>query len=224
MNPHPQLVRLQQSIIGSTPSNITNLNTYGTPHPFLFPPIFVAGRGWRWGLDPMKRWLLILLFIPFVLFGQQTRIGMTLDSNVEFDLLLVRYPPLIYPTYYYPTLASPANPQGIYLSVSYQRIGPDHSVSNLYLSTRGSRDFSPSISIGQLFFAPDGEPLPPPGNDPPGGNWRAFSLFYQSIEQIPVIGPGLRIFPRPQDYIFKAEPDDEPGNFTITIYYRLYGL
>lgn len=149
---------------------------------------------------------------------------MTLDSNVEFDLLLVVYPPLIYPTYYYPTLASPANPQGIYLTVSYQRIGPDHSVSTLYLSTRGSGNFSPSISINQLFFAPDGEPFPIPGNDPPGGNWRAYSVFYQTIEQFQVIGTGLKTFPRPQDYIFKAEPDDEPGIFRITLYYRLFGL
>lgn len=154
----------------------------------------------------------------------RTRISIELDSDVEFDLLLVIYPPPIFPTYYYPTLASAVNPQGINLTVTYQRIGPTHSVSNLYLSTRGSGNFSPSISLSQLFFAPDGEPLPPAGVDPPGGNWRAYSVLYQNIEQFPVSGPGLRTFRRPQDYIFKTDNDDEPGNSSITLYYRLYGL
>lgn len=171
----------------------------------------------------MGKWVFAIFSTASVLLAD-TRILITLDSNLEFDLSLVLYPPLIYPTYYYPTLGSAANPQGINLIVGYQRIGPSHSISNMYLATRGSNDFCPSISIAQLFFAPDGEPLPDPGQDPPGGNWRPYSIIYQNIEQFWVFGSGLRIFRRPQDFIFQSQPDDEPGNWRITIYYRLYGL
>uniref|UniRef100_A0A7C4X8X1 Uncharacterized protein n=1 Tax=candidate division WOR-3 bacterium TaxID=2052148 RepID=A0A7C4X8X1_UNCW3 len=170
----------------------------------------------------MRKWLLI--FLSASLLFARTQIWIELDSNVEFDLSLVLYPPLIYPTYYFPTLASPLNPQGIRLRLGYRRRPPGgHTVSTLYLATRGSGNFSSSIDLDQLFFAPDGEPLPPPGVDPPGGNWRSYSITYQQIEQFPVVGIA-QIFIRPQDFIFQTEPDDEPGNFTITIYYRLYGL
>ncbi|MCX7995435.1 MAG: hypothetical protein N3A65_06675 [candidate division WOR-3 bacterium] len=173
----------------------------------------------------MKIWLKIFIIsLSASLLFSQTRIRMELDVNIEFDLSLMLYPPPRYPAYYYPNIASPANPQGIYLIIGYQRIGPSHSVSTLYLSTRGSGDFCPSISLGQLYFAPDGEPMPPPGQDPPGGNWRSFSIFYQEIEQIRVYGPGFDRIPRPQDFIFKAEANDEPGIYTITLYYRLFGL
>lgn len=174
----------------------------------------------------MKVWLkfIILISLSASFIFSETRIRMELDVNVEFDLSLMQYPPLIYPAYYYPTIASPLNPQGINLVIGYQRIGPSHSVSMLYLATRGAANFSPSISLGQLYFAPDGEPLPPPGQDPPGGNWRPYSIFYQEIEQFPVYGPGLDRIPRPQDFIFKAESDDEAGIYRITLYYRLYGL
>lgn len=153
-----------------------------------------------------------------------TRIILEVDSNVEFDLTLAAYPPLVFPGYYYPTLASPNNPQGVRVIIGYQRIGNQHSASMIYLSTRGSADFSPSISLGQLYFAPDGESMPPNGNDPPGGNWRPYSVFYQPITQVPVIGPGQRLFNLPQDYIFQADQNDEAGTARITVYYRLYGL
>lgn len=149
---------------------------------------------------------------------------MRLDAHVEFDLSLSIYPPLIFPTYYYPTQASPVNLQGIDLMIGYQRIGPQHAISTVYLATRGSSDFAPSIGLDQLYYAPDGEPLPSPGVDPPGGNWRSYSVLYQEIEQFPVRGPGLTRFNRPQDYIFKAEPDDESTVSSIVIYYRLFGL
>ncbi|MEO0136628.1 MAG: hypothetical protein ABIL39_00905 [candidate division WOR-3 bacterium] len=168
--------------------------------------------------------LIVLISFSASLSFPETRIRMELDTNVEFDLGLLVFPPLIYPTYYYPTAASPVNPQGINLILGYQRIGPSHSISRIYLATRGSGDFCPSILIGQLYFAPDGEPLPPPGQDPPGGNWRQYSLFYQEIAQIPVFGPGLDRIPFPQDFVFKTERDDEPGTYHITLYFRVYGL
>lgn len=171
----------------------------------------------------MKKWKMLLIFLfAFPLYAV-TRITLTLDANVIFDLSLVIYPPYLFPTYYYPSQASAVNPQGISLTVGYLRLGPTHSVSNLYLATRGSGDFSTTIGLDQLFFAPDGEPLPAPGIDPPGGNWRPFSISYQEIGQFAVSGVVGR-FRLLQDYIFKAEADDEPGNWTITLYYRLYGL
>jgi hypothetical protein len=171
----------------------------------------------------MKKW--VPIFLSLLLFlDARTQIWIELDANIEFNLSMSLYPPLTWPSYYYPTLASPINPQGIRLRLGYRRRPPGgHTVSTLYLSTRGSGNFSPSIGLDQLFFAPDGEPLPPPGVDPPGGNWQAFNTTFQLIEQFPVVG-NQQEFVRDQDFIFKAEPDDEPGNFTITIYYRLYGL
>ncbi len=165
----------------------------------------------------------LLLCFPLTSFST-TRIYLQLDANVEFDLSLMIYPPLIFPTYYYPTSASNLNPQGINLIIQYQRIGNQHSVSSIYLSTKGSGNFSSSIGLEQLFFAPDGEQPAQPGDEHPGGNWRPFNIIFQNIEEFPVSGPGLRTFYRPQDYIFKAEPDDEAGTATITLYYRLYGL
>ncbi len=172
----------------------------------------------------MGKRIVIFLFLSASFIFPRTRIIMRLDANVEFDLSLAIYPPLVFPTYYYPTQASPVNLQGINLMVGYQRIGRNHSVSSMYLATRASGDFAPSVRLNQLYFAPDGEPLPPPGVDPPGGTWRSYSILYQDIEQFAVSGPGFTRFNRPQDYIFKAEPDDESINSSIVIYYRLYGL
>ncbi len=172
----------------------------------------------------MGKWIIVLLFTSVSSLFPRTRIIMRLDADVEFDLSLTMYPPLVFPTYYYPTGASAVNMQGINLMVGYQRIGPRHSISTMYLATRGGGDFAPSVGLDQLYFAPDGEPLPPPGVDPPGGNWRPYSVLYQEIEQFSVRGPGLTRFNRPQDYIFKAEPDDESTISSIVIYYRLYGL
>ena len=183
-----------------------------------------SGKGERvkWGLVIMCT--MVIFFTSTPILFPRTRIFMRIDSNVEFDLSLLSYPPTVYPSYYFPTSASPPNPQGIRIRFGYQRRPPGgHSISNLYLATRASGDFSSTISLNQLFFAPDGEPLPSPGVDPPGGNWRPFSLTYQQIEQFAVswITGNLR---RDQDYIFQSEPDDEATNSSITIYYRVYGL
>lgn len=171
----------------------------------------------------MRRYLMLFLLSASLLCSI-TRISMTLNSNVEFDLSLALYPPLVFPAYYYPTSAAPQNPQGIRLRVRYQRRGPGgHTVSTLYLLTRASGDFSSTIFVDQLYFAPDGELLPSPGVDPPGGNWRAYSTLYQQLEQFPVVGNN-QTFDRFQDYVFQSESDDEPTNSSITLYYRVFGL
>ncbi len=172
----------------------------------------------------MGKSIFLLLFLSASILLGRTRLIVIIDSDVEFDLYQVIYPPSVFPTYYRPTLASGFNPNGILLTVGYQRVGNQHDISDVYVSTRGSGDFSGSIGLGQLYFAPNGEPLPPAGVDPPGGNWRPFSVFYQEIEHLEVSGPGLTRFERPQDYIFKAETDDESGDQSITLYYRVYGL
>jgi len=172
----------------------------------------------------MGRLVFFFLFLSASLLHSRTRIIVIIDSDVEFDLYQVIYPPSVFPTYYRPTQASPFNPNGIRLTIGYQRIGPSHDISDVYVATRGSGDFSNSVALDQLYFAPQGEPLPPAGVDPPGGNWRAYSILYQDIEHFPVSGSGLRRFERPQDYIFKAEADDESGDQSITLYYRVFGL
>jgi hypothetical protein len=172
----------------------------------------------------MYKFHFFLLVLSASLLYPRTRIGITIDSDVEFDLHQVLYPPLVFPAYYFPTQASSFNPHGITLTVSFQRIGPQHDISEMYLATRGSGDFSSTVALDQLHFAPQGEPLPPAGVDPPGGNWRAYSIFYQNIEQFEVGGAGLQRFDRPQDYIFKAEVDDESGDQSVILYYRVFGL
>jgi hypothetical protein len=168
--------------------------------------------------------VLMLFMLSASLLYPRTRIGITIDSDVEFDLHQALYPPLVFPAYYLPTMASNFNPRGIMLTVSFQKIGPQHDISEMYLATRGGGDFSNTVGLGQLYFAPSGEPLPPAGVDPPGGNWRAYSVFYQDIEQFEVSGSGIKRFDRPQDYIFKAEVDDESGDQSVVLYYRVYGL
>jgi len=171
----------------------------------------------------MIRGYLILLLLASFLFSR-TRISVYLDANVEFDLSLVLYPTIVFPTYYFPTSASAVNPQGIRLEVGYQRLGPGgHTISNLYLSTRGRGNFSATVTLDQLYFAPNGEALPAPGNDPPDGNWRAYSTLYQQIEQFQVVG-NAQTFNRPQDFVFQSETDDEPTNSRTTLYYRVFGL
>ena len=172
----------------------------------------------------MGRLLTILVFLSASFLYSRTRIIVIIDSEVEFDLYQVIYPASVFPAYYHPTTASSFNPNGIRLTIGYQRIGPSHDISDVYVATRGSGDFSSSVSLDQLYFAPSGEPLPPAGIDPPGGNWRAYSILYQDIDHFEVVGPGLRRFERPQDYIFKAEMDDESGDQTTTLYYRVFGL
>lgn len=172
----------------------------------------------------MGKSIFLVFFLSASVLFPRTRLIVIIDSDVEFDLYQVIYPPHIFPTYYRPTQASGFNPYGIQLTVAFQRIGSQHDISDVYVSTRGSGDFSSSIELGQLYFAPNGEPLPPAGVDPPGGNWRAFSIFYQEIEHLEVGGPGFVRFECPQDYIFKAEDDDESGDQSITLYYRVYGL
>ena len=172
----------------------------------------------------MNKWVFMLLMLSASLLYSRTRIGITIDSDVEFDLYQVLYPPLVFPTYYFPTQASSFNPRGIRLTVSFQKLGPQHDITEMYLATRGGGDFSSTVALGQLYFAPQGEPLPPAGVDPPGGNWRAYSIFYQDIEQFEVTGSGIRRFDRPQDFIFKAEVDDESGDQSVILYYRVYGL
>lgn len=172
----------------------------------------------------MGRLFFLLFFLSASLPYSRTRIIVIIDSNVEFDLHQVIYPPGVFPTYYRPTQASSFNPNGIRLTIGYQRIGPSHDISDVYVATRGSGNFSSTVSVDQLYFAPSGEPLPPAGVDPPGGNWRAYSILYQHIDHFEVVGPGLRRFERPQDYIFKAEVDDESGVQSTTLYYRVFGL
>jgi hypothetical protein len=171
----------------------------------------------------MGRCIIAMSLLSASFLFSATRITMEIDSNVEFDLSLSLYPPLTFPSYYFPTRASPINLQGINLEIQYQRQAGGHSVSTLYLYTRGSGNFTPSILLNQLFFAPDGEPLPLPGTNPPGGNWRAYSTLFQQIEQFAVVDIH-QTFVRPQDFVFQVETDDEPTNSSVTIYYRVFGL
>ncbi|MEO0136629.1 MAG: hypothetical protein ABIL40_03195 [candidate division WOR-3 bacterium] len=147
------------------------------------------------------------------------RIGLYVLGNTEFDLSnpALTYPPAVFPGYYDPTSVQGTNTDGINLQVF-----SNSNTMTWHLETCGSGDFTPTIALDQLYYAPDGEPNPPDGQDPPGGNWRPFTTTYTEIANGQKTNGWLS---QDQDYIFQAEEDDEPtpaGGATATIYYRLY--
>ncbi len=147
------------------------------------------------------------------------RIGLYINGNTEFDLgnVAVTYPPAIFPGYYDPTTVVGTNTDG----VDVQVFSNSNSLT-WYLQNNGSADFTASILLDQLFYAPDGEANPADGTAIPGGNWVAFTTTYTQIAS------GLKTSgwsSRNQDYVFQAETDDEPtiaAGATVTIRYRLY--
>ncbi|MGQ9535472.1 MAG: hypothetical protein ACUVTF_09650 [bacterium] len=168
-------------------------------------------RGFAPG-DTLVDTLLVTVKVP-------ARIGLYVNGNTEFDLgnPAVTFPPAVYPGYYDPTTVAGTNTDGVDVQVF-----SNSNAMTWHLQTRGSGDFSATILLDQLFYAPDGEPNPPDGNDPPGGNWQSFTTTYTEIAH------GLKTggwATKNQDYIFQAETDDEPtvaAGATVTIYYRLY--
>ena len=160
--------------------------------------------------DTLVDTLLVTVKIP-------ARIGLFVDGNTEFDLgnVGVTYPPLTFPGYYDPTTVAGANADGIDLEVF-----SNSNSLNWYLQTSGSGDFTATVLLDQLYYAPDGEANPVDGNDPPGGNWASFTNGYVQV------ATGLKTtgwLDQAQDYSFQAEDDDEPTTgATVTIYYRLY--
>ena len=147
------------------------------------------------------------------------RIGLYVNGNTEFDLgdPAVTYPPLTWPGYYDPTTVSGSNVDGVDVEVF-----SNSQTLNWFLETSGSGDFTITIALDQLFYAPDGEPNPADGTDPPGGLWVPFTTTYTQI----ATGTNTTGWQdESQDYIFQAETDDAPtaaAGDTVTIYYRLY--
>lgn len=162
--------------------------------------------------DTLIDTLLVTVKVP-------ARIGLYVNGNTEFDLGAagVTYPPAVFPGYYDPTSVSGSNTDGVDVQVF-----SNSNTMTWHLQTRGSGDFTTTILLDQLFYAPDGEPNPPNGNDPPGGNWLAYTTTYNEIASGQNTGGWSD---KNQDYIFQAETDDEPtaaAGATVTIYYRLY--
>lgn len=146
------------------------------------------------------------------------KIGLYVLGNVEFDLgaASVVYPPAVYPGYYDPTSVQGTNTDGVNVQVF-----SNSPTMTWYLQTCGSGNFTTTILLDQLYYAPDGTANPPDGQDPPV-NWTAYSTTYT---QIASGGKTNGWLSQDQDYVFQAEIDDEPtpaGGATITVYYRLY--
>ncbi|MCX7995436.1 MAG: hypothetical protein N3A65_06680 [candidate division WOR-3 bacterium] len=147
------------------------------------------------------------------------RIGLYVLGNTEFDLSnpILTYPPAVFPGYYNPTSVQGTNNDGINLQVF-----SNSPTMTWHLETRGSGNFTTTVALDQLYYAPNGEPDPQDGQDPPGGNWRSFTTTFVEIANG---GKTNGWIPHDQDYIFQAEEDDEPtpaAGATTTIYYRLY--
>jgi hypothetical protein len=146
------------------------------------------------------------------------QIGLYVQGNTEFDLgqTGIVYPPTLFPGYYDPTAVQGTNPDGINVQVF-----SNSPTMTWYLETRGSGNFTTTITLDQLFYAPDGTSNPPDGQDPPAG-WTGYTTTYN---QIASGGKTNGWISRDQDYVFQSEDDDEPtpaAGATVTIYYRLF--
>jgi hypothetical protein len=162
--------------------------------------------------DTLVDTLLVTVKIP-------ARIGLYVNGNTEFDLgdVAVTYPPAAFPGYYNPTTVAGSNTDGIDVDIF-----SNSNAMTWHLETNGSGNFSATISLDQLYYAPDGEADPLDGIDPPGGNWTGFTASYTEIANGNKTNGWAS---QNQDYIFQTENDDEPtgaGGATVTIYYRLY--
>lgn len=162
--------------------------------------------------DTLVDTLLVTVIVP-------ARIGLYVNGNTEFDLgnAAVTFPPVVSPGYYDPTTVAGSNADGIDVEVF-----SNSSLMTWHLETSGSGDFSATILLDQLFYAPDGEANPADGTDPPGGNWASFTTSFVEIAS------GLNTsgwLGEDQDYIFQSETDDEPtpaAGVVVTIYYRVW--
>lgn len=148
-----------------------------------------------------------------------SRIGLYVDANLTFDLNNPQgpsnsYPPNVFPGYYYPTSASATNPEGVVVKVF-----SNSPALTWTLQVFGSGNFSPTVTLDQLFIAPDGEPAPSEGSDPPGGNWTSLSTSPLNLNSG---GKTTGWANYNKDFVFQAEQDDEPVSSTITLTFRLY--
>jgi hypothetical protein len=162
--------------------------------------------------DTLVDTLIVTVKIP-------ARIGLYANGNTEFDLgdPGVTFPPVSYPGYYDPTTAAGSNADGVDLEVF-----SNSSSLTWHLETSGSADFTATIALDQLYYAPDGEADPVDGIDPPGGNWTSFTTTYTEIANGTKTNGWSN---QDQDYSFQTENDDEPtpvAGATAVIYYRLY--
>jgi hypothetical protein len=183
----------------------------------LFGNIIYGGPGDRiQGFAPgdtLIDTLLVTVKVP-------ARIGLYVNGSTEFDLNNPVppqvYPPAVFPGYYDPTSVQGTNTDGVDVQVF-----SNSPSMTWHLETRGSGDFTTTIALDQLYYAPDGTPNPPDGQDPPA-NWTAYSTTYNEIANG---GKTNGWIPQNQDYVFQAETDDEPTpatGATVIIYYRLY--
>ncbi len=162
--------------------------------------------------DTLVDTLVVMVRVP-------ARIGLYVDGNTEFDLgsAAVAFPPILFPGYYDPTLVGGTNSDGVNVQVF------SNSQTMIWrLETSGSGDFSTTIGLDQLYYAPDGEANPVDGTDPPGGLWVSFTTSYVEIAN----GTNTNGWQdADQDYVFQAEVDDAPTpaiGETVTIFYRVY--
>jgi len=162
--------------------------------------------------DTLVDTLVVMVRVP-------ARIGLYVDGNTEFDLgsAAVAFPPILFPGYYDPTLVGGTNSDGVNVQVF------SNSQTMIWrLETSGSGDFSATIGLDQLYYAPDGEANPVDGTDPPGGLWVSFTTSYVEIAN----GTNTNGWQdADQDYVFQAEVDDAPTpaiGETVTIFYRVY--
>lgn len=179
----------------------------------LFGNIVWGGPGERiMGFAPNDT----LIDTIFVTVRVPARIGLYVSGNTEFDLgaVGVVYPPAAFPGYYNPTSVGGTNADGVDVQVF------SNASTNWFLQTNGTGNFTTTIALDQLYYAPDGTADPIDGNDPPPAPWTSFTTTYTTISTGPKT-TGWEL--HDQDYVFQAETDDDPTTgATIVVHYRLY--
>jgi hypothetical protein len=185
---------------------------------FLVIPLLVFGNTVRGGPGERIRGTApadTLIDTLFVTIRIPARIGLYVQGNTEFNLGAagLTYPPLLWPGYYDPTTVAGTNTDGVDVEVF------SNSTTSWFLETNGSGDFSATIALGQLYYAPDGTANPADGGIPVAP-WAAFTTTYTQVAT-GTKTTGWALYP--QDYVFGTQTDDDPtAGSTATIRYRLY--
>jgi len=89
-----------------------------------------------------------------------------------------------------------------------------------HLEIRGDGDFTPTISLDQLYIAPDGTTPPAEGTPTPPSPWTPLSTTFQELNSGQKTNGWAHYN---KDFIFQAQADDEPvSSATRTLFFRLW--
>jgi len=125
-----------------------------------------------------------------------TLVSLTITDTVRIILTSSNVGDSVWPKYFNPTSPN-ASPYSV---VNYWT----NDSTGAKIATKGSGNFSSSITLGQLFYASAGEPLTTNGTASPGANWHAFTNSDVTVDSTGGAGSQSHNL----DYEFKWEHTD----------------